>query len=1035
MATRALEIVITGDPSSFSRASRQVERDAKRMGDSVEKGGHRIRGFASVSTRGFAAVRLGAAGMAAAAGGSAALLAKKFVEGASDIHESLTKNQVLFGQYAKSVDRFSQTSARSFGISRQAALEYTGVFGNLFRALGETQRHSAGMSVRLTRLAADMASFNNASIQDTLEAIRSGIVGETEPLRRFGVNIQDVTLRQQAMAMGLTHTTKNVLTPHQRALAAVALITRQTAAAHGDFARTSGGLANQQRVLQAQLSDTTAQLGGKLMPAALAGVRALNSLFNSSTSGGRAVRRLGAFTQDAGRSIVNAYHAIVDAVQQFARRNRADIQAVVEAVRNYGRFVKAVIEDVIIPVVRRVLPVFKGMVEGILQVLRGLIRIVTGVVNGDWRRVWEGFKDIFKGAVHAIVADVKGLASLIGAGIKAIVPIAFNAAKAIGKGIINGIVAGVKALPGAIAGAVKGAVGGALKGAGSVLGIGDGVGKIVRSLRPAAIGGFPSSLHGANAALSPFAAAGARFGLQLTAGRDDHSTLTTSGNVSYHSTGEAIDMSNGYETPQEMAFFNFMASNFGSRLAELIYTPAGYSIKNGQRVAPIAASDHHDHVHVALDLGKPGPGIGDGTGKRRRFTGDGFGVSQLQALARRVGFSNPGLAAAVAMAESGGNTRAISPTNDYGLWQINRQYHPQYFQSPGAIFDPLYNARAALAISGGGRNWQPWTTFRTGAYRQYLSAGGAGSRPGPADSPRHARDPRTSASPVARGRIGATGIAFDPTGSMNINTPGRPTRVGLPDAFGSAGNLESSLSATNLAITEAGPDVARANAARQRQRAAIVERITALRRALRKRRLSRGKRIQYQNELADLIGAARQIDADVADSTPAPAGPDTTPADTPAPLTEFDFSDLRIAQAALTDDPSDDLSALGDRRQKVEAALGAAAAAGDVPGQISLLGELKGLNDSIKGLQDQMDQDAEARRQEEEARRAAEQAHTDALNSVADELKRSNDIANAVASTSEYQFRQAYVEQVTGMLGRLTQRRSVTPGGGSAFAY
>jgi hypothetical protein len=510
--------------------------------------------------------------------------------------------------------------------------------------------------------------------------------------------------------------------------------------------------------------------------------------------------------------------------------------------------------------------------------------------------------------------------------------------------------------------------------------------------------------------------------------------ITSSGNVSWHSSGEAIDEAGS--PAGMMRFFQFMKARFGSRLAELIYTPGGAGIKNGQPFTYTGqvAADHYDHVHVAMDVGRPG--IGDGTGKRRRFTGDGYGIDQLRTLAQRVGFANPTLAAAVAMAESTGNPRAVSSTNDYGLWQINRQYHPQFFQQPGAIFNPLYNARAALAISGGGRNWQPWTTYRTGAYRPYLTGGGGGRGGSTADSPRHrVANPRSAASPVVRGSIGATGIAFDPTGSMNINTPGRPTRVGLPDAFGSAGALESSLAATNLAITEAGPDVARANAARQRQRAAIVERITALRRALRRPKLSRGKRIQYQNELADLIGAARQIDADVADSTPAPAGPDTTSVDTPAPLTEFDFSDLRIAQAALTDDPSDDLSALGDRRQKVEAALGAAAAAGDVPGQISLLGELKGLNDSIKGLQDQMDQEAEQRRQEEEARQAAQQAHTDALNSVADELKRSNDIANAVASTSEFQFRQAYVEQVTGMLGRLAQRRAFTPGGGSAFAY
>jgi hypothetical protein len=478
----------------------------------------------------------------------------------------------------------------------------------------------------------------------------------------------------------------------------------------------------------------------------------------------------------------------------------------------------------------------------------------------------------------------------------------------------------------------------------------------------------------------------------------------------------------------------------------LIYTPAGYSIKDGQRVPPIAADDHHNHVHVALDLGKPGPGIGDGTGKDKQI---------------------------IATAASRGG---ISPSILYGVWGTESNFsHGPGPMSPAGAIGPFQFMPATA--SGMGVNPRDFVSSAFGAARylgQYKGRGVSGMlaayNAGPAGNPNNSEtqayipkvlaiakrwsggvvagggssgaaargrvvDPRTSASPVSRGTIGATGIAFDPTGSLNINTPGRPTRVGLPDAFGSAGNLESSLAATNLAITEAGPDVARANAARQRQRAAIVERITALRRALRKRRLSRGKRIQYQNELADLIGAARQIDADVADSTPAPAGPDTTPVDTPAPLTEFDFSDLRIAQAALTDDPSDDLSALGDRRQKVEAALGAAAAAGDVPGQISLLGELKGLNDSIKGLQDQMDQDAEQRRQEEEARRAAEQAHTDALNAVADELKMTRQRAEQFADRTDFQLGKALAEMLTGQFGAMAQRRSFTPGSGRAVAY
>jgi LysM repeat protein len=88
--------------------------------------------------------------------------------------------------------------------------------------------------------------------------------------------------------------------------------------------------------------------------------------------------------------------------------------------------------------------------------------------------------------------------------------------------------------------------------------------------------------------------------------------------------------------------------------------------------------------------------------------------SGLEALWETAGGS-PGeafMAAEIAMAESGGRQYALSPTNDYGYWQINGSHGPAE-----ATFDPTGNAKAAIAISDNGRDWYPWTTYVTGAYR------------------------------------------------------------------------------------------------------------------------------------------------------------------------------------------------------------------------------------------------------------------------------------------------------------------------------
>jgi hypothetical protein len=94
----------------------------------------------------------------------------------------------------------------------------------------------------------------------------------------------------------------------------------------------------------------------------------------------------------------------------------------------------------------------------------------------------------------------------------------------------------------------------------------------------------------------------------------------------------------------------------------------------------------------------------------------------IRSLADSVGFPDADLAASVALAESGGVTNAVGDSgHSLGLWQINIPSHPEV--DPAQLFDPTYNARAALQISRNGTNWNPWTTYRTGAYQKYMPSG------------------------------------------------------------------------------------------------------------------------------------------------------------------------------------------------------------------------------------------------------------------------------------------------------------------------
>lgn len=187
------------------------------------------------------------------------------LKAASDLNESTSKNIVTFGAASKAAQDFAETSGKSFGISKVKALEYSATLGVIMQASGLTKQASADMSLQMVKLAADLASFNNISIDVALEKIRAGLVGEAEPLRTVGVLLSEAAVAEKAYATGIAERGA-ALTDGQKVQARFALIMEQTSTAQGDFARTSEGLANQQRVLSAQFANTSAELGVVLLP-------------------------------------------------------------------------------------------------------------------------------------------------------------------------------------------------------------------------------------------------------------------------------------------------------------------------------------------------------------------------------------------------------------------------------------------------------------------------------------------------------------------------------------------------------------------------------------------------------------------------------------------------------------------------------------------------------------------------------------------------------------------------------------------------
>lgn len=200
------------------------------------------------------------------AGAQVAGLLKAAVSQASDLNETVAKTRNVFGDLTGSVLTWSQTSARAFGLSRQQALAAVSQFGDMFHQLGFTQGQAAKTSESLVKLAADLGSFHNVDPSDVLQRISASLRGEYDSLQQLIPNINAARVEQEALRLSHKNSVSD-LTAAEKATATLAIIQRDGANAANDFAETSGGLANQQRILVAQWQDLQASLGGGLLPA------------------------------------------------------------------------------------------------------------------------------------------------------------------------------------------------------------------------------------------------------------------------------------------------------------------------------------------------------------------------------------------------------------------------------------------------------------------------------------------------------------------------------------------------------------------------------------------------------------------------------------------------------------------------------------------------------------------------------------------------------------------------------------------------
>jgi hypothetical protein len=226
----------------------------------------------------------------AAAATTIAAVLKKTINSASDLSETINKSNVIFGASANSIREFANTASTTFGQSKQQALEAASTFAMFGKSAGLAGQDLVTFSTDFVTLASDLASFNNTSPQDAIEAIGAALRGEAEPIRRYNVLLSDAVLKNRALKLRI-YDGNGALTSQQKIMATQAEIFDQANDAIGDYERTSDGFANTTKSLTAQMEDLSAAIGGQLLPVAedlaviTSGIASTTKTADGNTSG------------------------------------------------------------------------------------------------------------------------------------------------------------------------------------------------------------------------------------------------------------------------------------------------------------------------------------------------------------------------------------------------------------------------------------------------------------------------------------------------------------------------------------------------------------------------------------------------------------------------------------------------------------------------------------------------------------------------------------------------------------------------------
>ena len=436
-----------------------------------------------------------------------AIAAKKSIDDASDLAEAITKNEKTYKTFYQNTQRWAEEAAERHGLSTRVALDYATAYGDLFMQVGMGEGRALRTAEAFTKLTAGLGSFYNLPHEQVHTNLLSALAGEAEAVRKYGIDVSDLALRQEALALGI-YSGAGALDMKQKRLAATSIImkgaTKEGTSLNEkftDFTDTADGAANKTKSLTASIENLSASLGQELLPVyewlldklvlSIQWIKE-NSALAKALAASFTVLAAGVLAANGAMMVYNARVAIAAAATKIFNiaLNANPIVRVISVVLAltaviggltagftnaskiskelgawYDEKLKPIIQDMI-PVIKDLgdtftklatailLPLLNNVVVPAFEGLLAILKLIAAFTKGDFSGMWSAWKIFVKKQIDLVIGVFNSLWSAA----KAILPKLVSVFDSIGSAIYEAIKSKLSGFADWLLGMVKAAI-------------------------------------------------------------------------------------------------------------------------------------------------------------------------------------------------------------------------------------------------------------------------------------------------------------------------------------------------------------------------------------------------------------------------------------------------------------------------------------------------------------------------------------------------------------------------------------------------